>query len=477
MRTIFYLRAAALVVAVAAMSGCGKEFSPADEPGEALRTVTLCLSTAPLEDAAEEATRGGEMPLRVEAEGIEGVDVRLVPSDTEATRSVSNVDEYKISDVWVIQLNSAGTARLTAPQYISTVTNNTATARLDPDPCRLYVIANTHNSTLFSSVTTASQIESSALTLTAESSLAAGNTLPMFGYFSGTVRGAATVAMTRAVAKLTVNVTAANTIKSVNVRKVPKTLYRFRNPSALDPGTTAANCYPATSGQFFDEYASLGATGWCYLPANARGKGTSTDQKTKTAATALGGASGQGNYATYLEVMVGDDASGLSATLIIYPGANNTSDYNLLPNRSYTCTITIPAITALSGDGRVSELSAGNGWTLVGDRLVNLTLTGGTLYEAEQACKNAGGSVNYASGGGSSAGGDVWRSWVSANLQALLKLPRSSDKFWLYDWDHGGTNMQENHIVCDFSSGNSVTFSWVLESTGGVGPYLCMRGL
>ncbi len=375
MRTIFYLRAAALVVAVAAMSGCGKEFSPADEPGEALRTVTLCLSTAPLEDAAEEATRGGEMPLRVEAEGIEGVDVRLVPSDTEATRSVSNVDEYKISDVWVIQLNSAGTAKLTAPQYISAVTDNAVKLQLDTDTsCRLYVIANTHNATLFSGVTTASQVESATLSLTAESSLASGGTLPMCGYATGTVGEELGVALTRMVAKLMVQVSAPKiTLQSMKVRKVPKVLHWFRNPSSLDPGTTAANCYPATSSQFFDEYASTtGYSGWWYVPANARGTGTATTQQTKTAATALGGASGQGNYATYVELTgyTPFQASTATAaalnryfTLKIYPGANNTNGYSLLPNRYYTLLVDVPTAPSAS-DGRVTtEDRVVDGWT------------------------------------------------------------------------------------------------------------------
>lgn len=285
------------------------------------------------------------------------------------TRAVSGVDENKISDLWVIHLNSAGTAALATPQYFSgdQLTNvggkYTVNMKVQAENSRMYFIANTHNSSLFNGATTSALVEAKTLTLINEASLAENNTLPMAGYLSGVPSGMAlsNITLKRAVAKLTFKLAASLpsgcsfSLTSVKVCNVPKVLHWFRDPLKLQPGSTAEACYPVTSAGFFGEFCdltpsdkTLSATakdcGWCYLPENGRGTGTATEQKNKTAATALGGASGQGNYATYIDIRgtyKNSNTETISVRYRCYLGTDAIRDYNVLRGTHYTVTATI----------------------------------------------------------------------------------------------------------------------------------------
>ncbi len=359
MNSLFYhgriaarLCAAALCGLGLLAAGCGKEpDAPVPAPVQ-LQEVELSLKALPLEgpdkvpfgDAAQAACEAGD--------------------PAAATRAVSGIDESKIYDVWVLQFDSDGGALLSAPQYIQSL-NITSTGAV---PCRLvtggdvvmcdvWVIANTHDASLFSDVTSLDELFAKQRTLTAESSLPTSkNVLPMVGNMPfypsdlATSPSSCRVDLCPSVAKLTVTTTSSATFKvtSVKVCKVPKVLaYAHKQVSP----STAATCHPATSSAFFDQYVDLGTGGWCYLPPNMRGNGTATTEKNKTAATALGGASGQGNYATYLEVKIaymnnGVD-TGKGATARIYLGTNNITSYNVSPAHAYTYKI---AVSNVAGD-------------------------------------------------------------------------------------------------------------------------------
>ena len=298
---------------------------------------------------------------------------------TMDTRAVSGVDENTVKDLWVIQLNADGTALLQTPQYITAVTGSGTSykvkAKIKSQESRICFIANTGSSTLYSDVTTSADVESKTMAVTNEASLAPGNVLPMCGYYTGTPTASAlpSVILKRAVAKLTFKLAAdiqgggSFTLTSIKVYNVPTALHLYRDPSAPVPGTTAADCYPATSVGFIGEFAdltpddkTLTATakecGWCYLPENGRGTGSATEQTQKTAATALGGAEGQGNYATYVEItgdyttVFGDKYTG--NIYRIYLGHDAVSDYNVLRNTRYTVTATIKGLNTV--DARIT---------------------------------------------------------------------------------------------------------------------------
>ena len=293
------------------------------------------------------------------------------------TRAVSGVDENRIKDLWVIQFNADGTALLQTPQYITTVTSWGTSYKvrakiIKTSDSSLYFIANTGDNTLYSDVTTAADVESKTLAVTNEASLAPGNALPMCGCYTGKPSASVSdVAMKRAVAKVTfklaVDIPGDFALTSVKVYNAPTALQPFRDTSKLDPGTSEADCYPATSVGFIGEFAdltpedkTLTATAkeceWCYLPENGRGTGSATDQRNKTAATALGGAEGQGNYATYIEI-VGDYTSDLgykyTGTIYrIYLGADAVSNYDVKRNTHYTVTATIKGVSEM--DARIT---------------------------------------------------------------------------------------------------------------------------
>ena len=293
------------------------------------------------------------------------------------TRAVSGVDENRIKDLWVIQFNADGTALLQTPQYITTVTSWGTSYKvrakiIKTSDSSLYFIANTGDNTLYSDVTTLADVESKTLAVTNEASLAPGNALPMCGCYTGKPSASVSdVAMKRAVAKVTfklaVDIPGDFALTSVKVYNAPTALQPFRDTSKLDPGTSEADCYPATSVGFTDEFAdltpedkTLTATakecGWCYLPENGRGTGSATDQTQKTAATALGGAEGQGNYATYIEI-VGDYTTDLGYKYTgniyrIYLGADAVSNYDVKRNTHYTVTATIKGVSEM--DARIT---------------------------------------------------------------------------------------------------------------------------
>lgn len=407
------------VMALLILGGCSKEFEEvSDNPAKGQLT---------------------EITLSPESMGDVAMD----------TRAVSGVDENKISDLWVIQLNSAGTEMLLFPQYVTSVTGSgtsyTAKAKIKAAPSHIYFIANTHNSTLYNDATTSALVAAKTLAVTNEASIASG-TLPMVGYFSGTptAENLKNISLKRAVAKLTFKLAAdiqnggSFVLKSVKVCNVPKVLHPYRDPSKLDPGTNALICYPATTagvnGEFTDITPSdktLSATakecGWCYLPENGRGTGTATDQKDKTAATALGGATGQGNYATYVDVR-GNYKNLINETFDvsyrIYLGSDAISNYDVKRNTHYTVTATIKGLNEF--DARI-EL---NGATLA--------------IEYYDYTDNMTGWFVYARTDASTSG----MTWQNAQLECIKtsgwRLP-SITELWLMSclrdsWTWGGGN-------------------------------------
>ena len=343
-RSIFLAAGAAFLLA-----GCSKERTP--EPGS--------------------GPDGGVVEIILSPESMGEV--------TMDTRAVSSVDENAVKDLWVIQLNADGTALLQTPQYITTVagsgTSYKAKAKIKFRESRICFIANTGDSTLYSDATTLADVESKTLAVADEASLAPGNALPMCGYYTGTPTASAlsSVILKRAVAKLTFKLAAdiqgggSFALTGIKVYNVPMALHPYRDPSMQAPGTTSSDCYPAVSVGFTDEFAdltpedkTLTATakecGWCYLPENGRGTGSAAEQAQKTAATALGGAEGQGNYATYVEI-TGDYTTAFGDKYTgniyrIYLGGDAVSDYNVLRNTHYTVTVTIKGLNTV--DARIT---------------------------------------------------------------------------------------------------------------------------
>lgn len=364
--------AAALFACALLLGGCAKE--PAEAPsGNANGLTSITLSTGAM----------GEVEM--------------------STRSIAGVDETAVKDLWVVQLNSSGREILAAPRYFaggeiaSSDGKYTVRMKIKNEDSKIYFIANTGDDALFYGVINASEIAAKTLAVTDEASLAPGGALPMCGLFSGTPTAAnlgdGSITLTRAVAKVTFRLAstmpagAAFRLTGVKVRNIPQVLHPWRDLTKLEPGSYAKNCYPATDAGFAGEFAvgtQADYNGFdgtqitfptVYLPENGRGTGTADKQQNKNADHALGGAEGQGNYATYVEVTgeyTGpDQPDTYNVTYRIYLGGDAVKDYNLLRNTHYTVTTTLKSPTDF--DTRIETVFAGStdteAWDYTGKRV------------------------------------------------------------------------------------------------------------
>ncbi len=324
---------AVLLAAILLATGCSKEFE--EVPGG----------------------RGGGKRIEVGFETPQMDEVHV------GTRAETDVDA--INDIWVLQFNAAGTAPLQPAVYFQTITANRIIVDLQEQESIIYFIANTGDETLLADMGTAAQVEAVTRGTTVESDCYK-NGFPMGARLKGVPSELDfnRVYLVRAVAKLRVNIQVhapgSFAISSCDVYNVPREVTYYRDPDALDPGTTASATYPATSkvmrGSSWYKIPIYGSIGECYLPENGRGKGTATRQEDKTAAKALGGASGQGNYATYVEITgtyTANDGTVFKNTKYrIYLGGDTESDYNLKRNTYYNLWCTIRGINQV--DARIT---------------------------------------------------------------------------------------------------------------------------
>ena len=326
--------------------------------------LTACMLASGCAKEFEEVTGGAGGGKRIE------VIFETPQMDELHVGTRAETDELAINDIWVLQFNAGGTALLQPAVYFSPITANRVVIELQEQESMIYFIANTGNGTLLADIATAAQVDALTTATTAESECYQ-NGIPMGARLKGlpSELDFGHVLLVRAVAKLKIdiklNTLGSFTISDCKVYNVPREVTYYRDPDKLDPGTTASATYPATSKVMTNaSWYTIPLTkkyngpfsGTCYLPENCRGKGTATRQEDKTAAKALGGASGQGNYATYLE-LTGDYTTNDGTVFKnnkyrIYLGGDAVSDYNVKRNTYYTITATILGINKL--DARVT---------------------------------------------------------------------------------------------------------------------------
>lgn len=343
--------------------------------------------------------------------------ISLMPDQTEqiVMRSLgNNVNENAINNVWAIQLDASGNvvtgddgSKLIKRYSSSEITagtgdkGGTITMRVDPETAKVCFVANTTAD--FDDVTNLAGIESMTKTILDEQDLTTENNstyyLPMAGTWEPKAGEDNTVELLRAVSKLTVTlafdpetVGDGFALSSIQIKQVAKTLHFYRDESTIEkttyPTLTATTDYAATlydgssgsetegvvdladewdaaymptgtavcKGKIIDNSTSKPEFSW-YLPENARGTGTATNQWEKNANTAP---SGQADYCTYLEIEGFYLTDGLVEEVVyrIYLGGNNTNDYNLLRNRHYILTATIKDKKLV--DTRITEYTPQN---------------------------------------------------------------------------------------------------------------------
>lgn len=331
------------VVCLAAATACSKDPLLPDSPSDKPSAATVSFSVEPLDDVGLD-TRAGATP---------------------------------INNLWVLQARPDGV--LVGKNYLDVAGNSSVhipVVSVD-EPCTFLFVANTDVNMLYADC---DNLEAAQAKPLKRSLPKQGPDLVLQGTrtcLPSELNGA-TVSMKHAQAKLSLRLAVDTgeetfTLYSVRVVNVSTVLCPGRL-SELNPGTDPDKTYPSYAyvqtdknllGLRPDHDTPLSATpvdwGSVYLYENARGTGTATDPKQKTAATAL---RGQGDYATcvqingYLTSAKTENPQGCSYT--IYLGSNLTNDYNVLRGRHYVLTVTIKG--ADQYDARITYMNPGEDW-------------------------------------------------------------------------------------------------------------------
>lgn len=323
----------------------------------------------------------GESP-----DGKRGLTLTLVPQfAVEVDVKSGDLDGVNdISDLWVIQLNEAGTDRLTDPAYLSRSklpapgsSDKILLEEFKPVPSRIYAIANTHNMSLYQNVASEADILAVQGTGLTKRTLTL-NGAPMSGFVHLTsATHEVSIPLYRAVAKIvfkwkcTLPSGDSFTPDKIHLRQVPSTLNYFRDYDNLpDPATTP---YPVlNSDPFVTEWtvedissvaSAAGSTFTWYMPENARGTGKATAAADKSFSTAP---FRQEDYCT-VAIICGTYTSGTITREVsyhFYLGGDNVKDYNLLRNREYNVSVTITGMS--DADMRVIGEKDLSGWAYAG---------------------------------------------------------------------------------------------------------------
>ena len=206
----------------------------------------------------------------------------------------------------------------------------------------VFVIANAGGDT---GELTREEAERFSLGVPGESGLTAAGGLPMSARLSVSVSGTAVipVSLVRCTAKVTLSLRVDEqtdgeiALQSVRVGHAPGTVALFSDNRAAESALTDYAKRSVTGNAF---------SGTFYIPENLQGVNASiTDQRDKSAANAPAAA-------TCLDIRA--VAEGREIAYRIYPGANNTTDFNLERNHHYVIDATIRGADAI--DTRVSTV-------------------------------------------------------------------------------------------------------------------------
>ena len=316
-------------------------------------------------------------------------------------KDIAGIDETSINNLYAIQFDRNGA--VLSNEYFSSdnekfnTADNTVEVSVGEETDGICFIANAGSGAI-GGVSTLADLGLKCKSLTnGEASLTNDNRTVMSGvWHSGDPDF--TVEMYRAIAKVDFTLLAGAGVEfalhSIRMCNVPKVMYYHRDQDRLLPSETVA-AYPeinstddladyteqqvasasdrltAIEGWTDLRYMTEGTTphtgklldgtdGYSclyYLPENARGTGSATDQRQKSAETAP---AGQEEYCTYIEIK-GYYKSDNLVTLTeyrIFLGENNTDDYNILRNSNYKVTATILGPDRI--DTRINDMDPQN---------------------------------------------------------------------------------------------------------------------
>ena len=311
---------------------------------------------------------------------IDGELKKDLPNSRVVGDPLTSTEEADVDNIWIIQFNgdTDGAVMVGAPYYADTPASGVTKVPLVESTVnnRLVFVANTNTSNaniwgLTSGVSTYSDLKNKYLTLTgSDEPLSFGGvdkslimSATVVGIVDPTLSGILTgtpITFTRSVAKVQLNLTIDPTdapnfrILSIQLKSVQRELDYLDNLKGLsltgiyplEANLTTID-YPVmrselTSGaDDFDADLSgtlvpgtNGTFTW-FVPRNARGVASNASVSQKNAFAPQG--------ATYIEIMaVTTTATGGEGVIYrVYPGANNTNDFNIIPNYKYIINLNI----------------------------------------------------------------------------------------------------------------------------------------
>ena len=262
-----------------------------------------------------------------------------VPETETVTRALSPEDERQVRDLNIYLFHKTTDIR---KHLFSDDGAGQITATLIRGDYDVFVIANAGGDT---GELTREEAERFSLGVPGESGLTAAGGLPMSARLSVSVSGTAVipVSLVRCTAKVTLSLrvdeqTAGEiALQSVRVGHAPGTVALFSDNRAAESALIDYEKRSVTDNAF---------SGTFYIPENLQGVNASiSDQRDKSAANAPAAA-------TFLDIRAA--AEGREIAYRIYPGANNTTDFNLERNHHYVIDATIRGADAI--DTRVSTV-------------------------------------------------------------------------------------------------------------------------
>lgn len=290
-----------------------------------------------------------------------------------STRAAEGTDAQRVNNIWIFQFDGTENSSrlLTSPQYIEIKNDNVSAGVIPSDsPVRLLFIANTNLSTInwkaTKGVTTYEDILKISDDYYREEEVSGleNDNVVMCGTIDGTINLGTKLdpELYRSIAKIQLNLTIASGCKyevtSVRLYNVPSKIYwadylRWEQsgdditPLPLEAKFMAYN-------DIEPDKLSAGdmRTYTWYMPRNARGivKNEKDDQKIKNQL-----APGNATYIEIYAINTSADSNGEGRYYRIFPGADLTTDFNILPNRRYNLAFNITDKTA-GEDSRIIEV-------------------------------------------------------------------------------------------------------------------------
>lgn len=290
-----------------------------------------------------------------------------------STRTTEGTDAQRVNNIWIFQFDGTENSSrlLTSPQYIEIKNDNVSAGVIPSDsPVRLLFIANTNLSTINWKATKGVTTYEDILKISDDyyreeevSGLENDNVV-----MCGTIDGAVSLGtkldpeLYRSISKVQLNLTIAGSCKyevtSVRLCNVPSKIYwtdylRWeQSTNDITPLPLEAKFLTYNDIELDKLSAGNTRTYTWYMPRNARGtiKNEKGDQKIKNQL-----APGNATYIEIYAINTSTDSKGEGRYYRIFPGADLTTDFNILPNRRYNLALTITDKTA-GEDSRIVEV-------------------------------------------------------------------------------------------------------------------------